>query len=112
MREEMRQRLNVLAMNLDQFQSRDLAMHGFHKRALAHAACAPEQRVVGGKSAREPLGIGEQGVTRDIDALQQAKWHAIDRGDALREDADALQSLIQTALLAHTVPTSQGEATR
>lgn len=44
------------------------------------------------------------------DALRQLD--AIDRGDALREDADALQSLIQTVLLAHTVPTSQGEATR
>ena len=37
-----------------------LGVHGLDERALAHAARAPQQGVVGGQAAREALGVGEQ----------------------------------------------------
>ena len=53
MGKQMRQRLDVLAMDLDEFELPDLAVHGLDQRALAHAARAPKQRIVGGKPARK-----------------------------------------------------------
>ena len=59
----------------------DLAMHGLDERALAHAARAPQQRVVGGQAAGEALRIGKQGIAHPVDALQQRKRHAVDLDD-------------------------------
>ena len=81
MRKQMRQRLDVLAMDLDELQSCDLAVHGLDQRALAHAARAPKQRVVGGKPGRKPRRIGNQRGARGVDALQQGKRHTVDGFD-------------------------------
>ena len=81
MRKQLRQRLDVLAMDLDELQSCDLAVHGLDQRALAHAARAPKQRVVGGKPGRKPRRIGNQRGARGVDALQQGKRHTVDGFD-------------------------------
>ncbi|HVG52959.1 MAG TPA: hypothetical protein VM846_00950 [Vicinamibacterales bacterium] len=82
----------------------------------------PATGSAGNTDAAEPVTIvrtADLRLARARELFQAGQFHdalrqldAIDRGDALRGDADTLQSLIQTALLAHTVPTSQGEATR
>ena len=68
-------------MDLDEFEPRDLAVHGLDQRALAHAARAPKQRIVGGKPARESRGVGEQRIARGVDALEQRERHAVDGSD-------------------------------
>jgi hypothetical protein len=78
MAEEARQRGDVLAMDLDELQPTDLAMHGLDQRALAHAPRAPQERVVGGKAAGEALRIGKERVAHPADALQERKRQAID----------------------------------
>ena len=60
-RHQLRQRLDVLAVDLDQLQRRragrqlggDRGMHRLDQRALAHAARAPEERVVGRQAGGE-----------------------------------------------------------
>ena len=54
-------------MNLDQDQRRfagliHLRMHRLDQRAFAHAACAPQKRVVGGQAVGEAPGIGDQSL--------------------------------------------------
>ena len=49
----------------------DLGVHGLDQRGLAHAACAPEQRVVGRQAAREAQGVLEQDFALAFDALEQ-----------------------------------------
>ena len=73
-RHEVRQALDVLAMDLDELELAaglvvDEMMRGLDERALAHAARAPQQRVVGGQPLGEALGILDQDVARQIDAL-------------------------------------------
>ncbi len=55
-----------------------LACVGLHQRRLAHAARAPEQRVVGGQAVGEALGVLDQDVAHPVDALEQAKVDAAD----------------------------------
>ena len=88
---------DILAMDFDQLQlarrvGRHFGQHGgvdrLHQRAFAHAARAPQQRVVGGKSQRELLGIVQQDVAHMLDAAQQIEIDPADRGD--RHQAVAL----------------------
>src|SRR5262245_35154486 len=82
----------------------------------------PATGSAGNTNPAEPVSIvrtADLRLARARELFQAGRFHdalrqldAIDRGDALRGDADTLQSMIQTALLDHTVPTSQGEATR
>jgi hypothetical protein len=62
-------------------RSIDRGMNRLHQRRLPHAACAPEQRVVGGQSARESFGIFEQHIAYAIDALEQRHLDAIHSRD-------------------------------
>ncbi len=86
--EEIGQRLDILAVDFDELQAaadpRQRAMHGFDQRGLAHAARAPEQRIVGRKPAGEALGVGEENVALEIDAFKQAQIDAIDLCDRMK----------------------------
>ena len=59
----------------------DRRVHGLDQRRFAHAARAPEQRVVGGQPAREALGVLHQHVAHAIDAFEQRHLDAIDFRD-------------------------------
>ena len=80
-----RQALDVLAVDLDQLQpvgrlavDIDAGMRRLHQRRLAHAARAPQQRVVGGQAVGEALGVLDQDVAHPVDALEQAEIDAAD----------------------------------
>ena len=49
----------------------DFFMHRLDQRALAHAARAPQQRIVGGQAFGEAPRVGQQGVALALDALEQ-----------------------------------------
>lgn len=55
-----------------------LGMACLHQRALAHAARAPQECIVGGQAAREAQRVVEKLIARAVDALQQANLHAAD----------------------------------
>ena len=87
-RHQRRQRLDILAVNLDQLQAIgrlaidiDAGMRRLDQRRLAHAARAPQQRVVGGISVGEAFGVLEQDVAHPVDALEQAEIDAVDARD-------------------------------
>ena len=70
------QALDVLAVDLDQLQpvgrlaiDVDAGMRRLDQRRFAHAARAPQQRVVGGQAVGEALGILDQDVAHPVDAL-------------------------------------------
>ena len=82
------QTLDVLAVNLDQLEpvgrlavDIDVGMRRLHQRRFAHAACAPEQRIVGGQAIGEPLGVLDQDVAHPVDPLEQAEVDAADARD-------------------------------
>ena len=56
----------------------DAGMRGLDQRGLAHAARAPQQRVVGGQAVGEALGILDQDVAHPVDALEQAEIDPVD----------------------------------
>ena len=49
----------------------DAGMDRLDQRALAHAARAPEEHVVGRQAAREALGVLDQDVAHAVDALER-----------------------------------------
>ena len=53
-------------------------MRRLDERGLAHAARAPEQGVVGGKPLGKTLGILDQDVARQFDALEEPDLHPVD----------------------------------
>ena len=55
-------------------------MHGLDQRRLAHAACAPEQCIVGWQSARESIGVFDQHVAHLVYSLEERHVDAIDFG--------------------------------
>ena len=75
-----------------------------------------------GAQASEAVPVirgAEMRLAQARDLYQRGRLHealrvleAIDRGDPIRADADGLTTTIQSALLANTAPTSQGEAAR
>ena len=81
MAEEAGQGVDVLPVDLDQLQAREAAVNGLDQRALAHAACAPQERVIGGKAPGETLGIRQEHVAAAVDALEERQRHPIDRPD-------------------------------
>ena len=62
----------------------NLRMRGLDEARLAHAARAPQQRVVGWQPARKPLGVLDQLLRGPLDALQQLERHPVDLGDRLK----------------------------
>ena len=93
-RHQGRQALDVLAMDFDQLQrfgrSRgcvDRGVRGLHQRGLAHAARAPEQRVVGGQAFARSVGVLQQRIAHPIDAAQQRDVDAIDLRHRLQRAA-------------------------
>ena len=97
MRSRCGQAVDILAMNFDQHQpvrcftaAIDFFMHRFDQAGLAHAARAPQQRIVGGKAGGEMPCVGQQGVTLVLHAFQQAQ---IDMGDMRHGDQPALRRL-------------------
>ena len=48
-------------------------MHRLDQRAFAHAARAPQQRIVGGQPVGETARVGEQGVALIFDRLEQRR---------------------------------------
>ena len=56
----------------------DRAMHRLDEGALAHAARAPQQGVVGGQPLGEAARVGEQQVPLALDALEQGKGQPVD----------------------------------
>ena len=80
-----RQALDVLAVDLDQLEASgdgrlpvDRGMRGLDQRRLAHAARAPEQRVVGRQAVGEALGVLDQEIAHPVDAAQKRKIDAVD----------------------------------
>src|SRR4029079_8131610 len=78
--EQSREVSDVLAMDLDEGERAsplgvDLAMDRLDQRALAHAARAPEESVVGRPAGREAAGVVEQDVAHPIDADQERERH-------------------------------------
>ena len=90
-RHQVRQALDVLAVDLDQLERPapavaresgiDRGVRGLHQRRLAHAARAPQQRVVGGQALGEALGVFHQHVAHALDALEQRHLDAVDAFD-------------------------------
>ncbi len=82
------QAVDILAVDFDQLERSGLAvaceggidagMCGLHQRRLAHAAGAPEQRVVGGQALCKALGILHQHVPDAVDAFEQRHLDAVD----------------------------------
>ena len=111
--QEQGQRVEVLAMDFDQREfaaglPADRRMHGFDQRALAGAARAPEQGVVGGKSAGELARVAQQDVARMVDPVQQREIDAIDLRHAFEpalarmpDEGLALARIVAVALRGH-----------
>jgi hypothetical protein len=59
----------------------NLAMNRLDQRTLAHAAGAPEQRIVGRQSFGEARGVLQQRIAHPVDALEQPERQAINFGD-------------------------------
>ena len=89
-RHQIRQRLDVLAMNFDELEpgggmrGADRRMGGLDQRGFAHAARAPQQRVVGRQAAREALGILDQKIAHPVDALEQRHVDTVDAAHRAR----------------------------
>ena len=87
-RHQFGQALDVLAVDLDELQGSALTLacelgvdrrvRGLHQRRLAHAAGAPQKRVVGRQAAREALGVLDQRIADAVDALKQRHLDAVD----------------------------------
>src|SRR5262245_48246740 len=82
-----RQGSEVLAMDFHELEPGDLAMDCLDQRTLAHAASAPQQRVVGGKALSEAERVGEERIAHAVDALEQRQLHAVDVGYRLKAPA-------------------------
>ena len=94
--QQARQAGDVLAVDLDQGQGGmpglgravvDLGVHRLDQGALAHAAGAPEQGVVGRQAFGEAAGVLQQGRLLALDALQQPDLDPVDPGHRLQEVA-------------------------
>ena len=87
MRQAARQTGDILAVDFDELQRiaparaaalLHLRMHRLDQRAFAHAARAPEQRIVGRKPAREILRVRKQRAGHPVHRLQQPDGHPVD----------------------------------
>ena len=74
---------DLLTMNFDKRQAFavlalrvDLRVDRLHERTLAHAARAPQKRIVGGKSVGEPACVFKKRIASRIDPLEEGKRQA------------------------------------
>ena len=88
--QQQRQCVDVLPVDLDQHQmlrlgpaAIDFFVHGLDQAGFAHAAGAPQKRVVGRQPLGEMAGVGQQDFALRLDAFQQAE---IDMGDVRHGD--------------------------
>ena len=83
--EALRQRVDVFAVDLDKLQCgrRNAGVRGLDEGGFAHAASAPEQRIIGGQSHCEALGIGEELRRHVIDAFEERQGNAADIRDGV-----------------------------
>jgi hypothetical protein len=80
-----RQRVDVLAVDFDQLQWRfavgavavDRRMRCLDQRRLAHAARAPQKRIVGRQAVGETARVVDQDVAHTVDAADQLDLDAI-----------------------------------
>ena len=56
----------------------DRRMRRLDQRRLAHAARAPQQRIVGGQAAGEALGVLDQKIAHPVDPAQDRNVDAVD----------------------------------
>ena len=86
-RHQFGQALDILAVNFDQLERMlalggerhvDGGLRGFDERRLAHAARAPQQRIVGRQAIGKTLGVLDQHVADPVDALEQRHLDAVD----------------------------------
>ena len=56
----------------------DRGVRSLDQRRLAHAARAPQKRIVGGKGAREALGVLDQKVAHPVDPAQERDVDSVD----------------------------------
>ena len=77
-------------MNFDELEpgvrmrGADRGVRGLDQRGFAHAARAPQQRVVGRQAAGEALGILDQKIAHPVDALEQRHLDTVDAADRAR----------------------------
>ena len=75
-------------MNLDQRQARsatvDLGVHRLDQGTLAHAAGAPQERIVGRQAGGEAVRVVEQNVAHPVDSAQQGQRHPAHLGDRMQ----------------------------
>jgi hypothetical protein len=55
-------------------------MDRLHQRGFAHAARAPQQRIIGGQPPGETLGVLHQQIAHQINAPQQGDIHPVHPG--------------------------------
>ena len=72
---------NELEAPVDVFLAVDRGVRRLDQRRLAHAARAPQQRVVGGQPAREAAGVLDQKIAHPVDAAQEREIDAVDARD-------------------------------
>ena len=84
-REQPRQARQVLALQLDDLQvlahGADLGMDRLDETRLAHAARAPQERVVGGQAAGELERVFKKDRAGAVDADQKRQIHPVDALD-------------------------------
>jgi hypothetical protein len=84
--QQRRQRVDVLAVDLDELERRlarfarlvDRGMNGLDQRRLAHAARTPQKRVVRRQPGREPLRIVEEDIADPVHAADEIDIHPVD----------------------------------
>ena len=78
----------VLALDIDQFQPREITGHftvdRFDKAGFPHAPRTPQKRVIGGMSPCELIGIGQKRIAGPIDANQKPDIDTVYTGDRLQ----------------------------
>ena len=75
----------------------DLGVDRLDQRGLAHAARAPEERVVGRQAAREAFGVVRQRVAHAVDAAQKRHLDPVDLGDGRQPPAGGCQTKASAA---------------
>ena len=93
-RHQRRQALDVFAVNFDELERSgeigaaiDFGVRRLDQRRLAHAARAPQQRIIGRQAARKTQRIVDQEIANPVDAAQQRNVDPIDLGDRVERRA-------------------------
>ena len=87
------QGVDILAVHLDQFQGNaaccaHIFVNSLDQRGFAHAARAPEQHVIGGKTIGKTQRIFVQDVAHMVNAANELQRNAVRTRDRLQEGVD------------------------